>query len=322
MIAENLDLRAGYNYYASKVDALKAEIQGLKEARSQVGDENEETFGSWRLHITSDKWHSRHTDAAQSFFGFDSLEYTKEMVWIMFDLDHEEPEPSWITKKKSLTEFERCLMALMYYETDLEQKQLKLFFSVKKDVVSRAVAEWGPMWGEVGEQFSCLPFIDKELVDALIPTRYIEAGMTSNATNVDGKDYSSETVRVDGVIGSAQFSAKLGTSAFRNLTWSLLCGLICEATVAFLALAGEKAVLRLWGAHGRLVFPPGYIMTGDKGFEDTVDCYPNFNPCVHPAFLHGQTQFTPQQNNWNLEACQFRYTAETDYSRVTNRRKL
>jgi len=57
------------------------------------------------------------------------------------------------------------------------------------------------------------------------------------------------------MVGSTHYSAKLGTSAFRNLTWSLFRGLICEVEVAFLAEAGEKVILRLWGPHGRLVFP-------------------------------------------------------------------
>ena len=119
-----------------------------------------------------------------------------------------------------------------------------------------------------------------------------------------------------------QAGNKLKGSAFRILTWSDPSGLTYEHTCAFLARSSERQLNELWGMHGQLNIPPGYIILGDKGFTNTSGMYPNFNTVLLPAFLHGNNQFTKEKIGHNLRACQLRYTCETVYARITNRRTL
>ena len=134
---------------------------------------------------------------------------------------------------------------------------------------------------------------------------------------MDGKDFPTETCWIDRLVNCAQHSNKLHTSAFRILTWSLACGAVVERTPAFLGRTSEKALIGYWGKYGRLLFPKGSLILGDKGFDNTASCYVNYNTTLHPAFLTNP-QFNESQVGHNIEICQKRYTCEVVYSRVTN----
>jgi hypothetical protein len=79
--------------------------------------------------------------------------------------------------------------------------------------------------------------------------------------------------------------------------------------------------MNTWGKLGRLKFPFGYMILGDKGFDNTATCYVNYNTTLHPAFLTND-QFNQDQVNHNITICQKRYSCETVYSRVTDTVKL
>ena len=179
-----------------------------------------------------------------------------------------------------------------------------------------------PVLGELGDALTNLcPFLDADSVDALEPEWYKEMGLSHVGALVDGKDFLCETIRKDRVLNCAQASNKVNHSAFRVLTWSLPCGAVIERTPAFFGRASEKAIMRAWGAHGRLRIPLGYVILADKGFDNTAGCYVNFNTSLHPAFLTNK-QFSVGEANHNLEICKKRYTCETVYSRVTETGKL
>ena len=70
-----------------------------------------------------------------------------------------------------------------------------------------------------------------------------------------------------------------------------------------------------------LAFLKGWLILGDKGFDNTAGSYSNFNTTVHPAFLTNP-QFSLDEVNHNVLICQKRYTCEVVYSRVTQLKKL
>lgn len=116
-----------------------------------------------------------------------------------------------------------------------------------------------------------------------------------------------ETVRQDRILNCSQASNKMHHSTFRVLTWLLPCGAVVERTPASLARASEKGIMNTWGKLGRLRFPNGYLILGDKGFNNTAGCYINYNTTLHPAFLTN-ANFNRDQVNHNISICQKRYS--------------
>jgi len=164
-------------------------------------------------------------------------------------------------------------------------------------------------------------FLDADALDKLEPEWYIKLNLHKIVALVDGKDFLCETCRKDRVLNCAQSSNKVNHSAFRILTWSLPCGAVIQRTPAFFGRASEKAILRAWGALGRLKLPRGYCILGDKGFDNTAGSYTNYNTTLHPSFLTND-QFSRDEVNHNIEICKKRYTCETVYSQVTQLKKL
>lgn len=222
-----------------------------------------------------------------------------------------------------LTEFEQVLLTLFYCNTHFNYYTIGSMFGIaSKTTVRTYIDKWLPLLGELGTMLSCLTeYIDSKALNALEPESYKRLGLQLIAAVVDGKDFMSETCRRDRVLNSAQISNKVNHSAFRVLTWSLPCGAIIEHTPAIFGRASEKAILRAWGELGRLKFPVGYLILGDKGFDKTAGSYTNFNTTLHPAFLTNK-QFSRTEINHNIEICQKRYTCEVVYSRVANMQKL
>jgi len=233
----------------------------------------------------------------------------------MFFIKYTPPNP-----KAPLSQFKQCLMALFFIEHQCSLQLIAQIYGYKDhSQISRIINAWVPEWGDLGEDLSILPFITADVIDELEPQSYIDLDLRKVGAIIDGKDFYTETVRKDRVISVAQQGNKLHKSSFRILTWSLPCGLSFEHTDAFLARASEKQLNRLWCSNGRLKnIPPGYLIMGDKGFDQTTGFYYNNNGVLHPAFLHGNVQFSEEQLGHNLRACQLRYTCETFYSNVTN----
>ena len=94
-----------------------------------------------------------------------------------------------------------------------------------------------------------------------------------------------------------------------------------EKTPVFLGRASEKGLMNTWGKLGRLKFPAGYLILGDKGFDNTAGCYVNYNTTLHPSFLTND-QFSRDKVNHNTFISQKSYSCEIVYSRVTRVGKL
>ena len=197
-----------------------------------------------------------------------------------------------------------------------------IFGVANRKTVGQYIDRWMPVLGELGDMLSSfIDILDVEAYAELEPQSYKDLALRKIAAVIDGKDFLCETCRKDKVLNCAQSSNKVNHSAIRVLTWSLACGAVIERTPAIFGRASEKAILKAWGECGRLNFPKGLLILGDKGFDNTAEYYTNYNVTLHPAFLTHR-QFIRGQVDFSLKICQKRYTCEVVYSRVTQPKKL
>lgn len=91
--------------------------------------------GLTRLNISSDKYHQSNPKVAKLYFKFEDTakgstlscwDVTKQFLKDMFDVDHEEPTIDKIYdskgRAKRLTEFETCLVALIFFSEWLRSR--------------------------------------------------------------------------------------------------------------------------------------------------------------------------------------------------------
>ena len=114
----------------------------------------------------------------------------------MLNVEYVVPQPEILGTPLSL--FEQCLMTLFYIESNHTLQFIAQVYGFKDHTrVSRIINAWLPEWGEVGEQFSILPFIDKDFLDDTEPQSYIDLGLKKAGAIIDGKDFYTDTVRSD-----------------------------------------------------------------------------------------------------------------------------
>ena len=270
-----------------------------------------------RLQLTSDAYYAKkaNTHLANQWFKLGTWSETKLYIEAFFGLTHSGESGSDCLRNK-LSEFEECLMALLCMNQLFSHDLVARMFGTYKTKVSDVLKKWMPLWNEIGLILGILPFIDGWMIDELEPEKYVNLGLRKVGAVLDGKDYLTETARINRTVSVGQQSNKSHHAAFRNLTWSLPMGLVFEFTCPFLGRASEKSLVKLWGKHGRLTnVPKGYAVLLDKGFDKISGWMPNYNTVLHPAFLT-KGKFNPEQIRYNLSICQNRYTCEVVYARV------
>jgi len=339
--ADPEDLQRAVCILADNVHELKLRNEQLQDELNRDDSKNrhkiieqsskEKGHGLTRMGISSDIFHKNNPGVARVHFRFEDTEVgsklsswdiTKSFLNGMFGVVHQEPTYDMIKdeggRTKKLTKFETCLVALMFFQNAYEHEFIGEIFGVHRNIVSRCIKFWAPHFREVGQQMA-RHTLSKEFRDKCYPQSYIDLNFTPPvATVVDGTDVLIDSVRTDRVIYTLSNSNKVKASAVRGVTWSLPMGLIEEFTDPFFARGSEKAIVKLWAAHGRFRdLPPEYLISGDKGFDGTSGFYPNYNPVIHPAFLTGGNgfQFNEEQIDWNRKACEMRYTSEVVFSR-------
>ena len=335
------DLQRAVCVLAEKVEHIKAKEVALEQALEVEKNKNNNAaiedyvqgrkHGLDRLNISSDKYHKANPKVAKVYFKFEDTEkgsklsswdVTKQFLKDMFGVEHQEPTIDMIYDKtgraKKLTEFETCLVALIFFQKAYDHEFIASIFGCTRQLVERCIKYWAPHFREVGYHMARLP-LTKEFLDKTYPQTYIDLAFSSPVANVvDGTDVLMETVRVCRAVNIMQASNKLHASGCRGITWSTPIGMIHEFTDPFFARPSEKAIVRLWTGHGRFLdMPVGYLNSADKGFDGTSGFYPHYNPVIHPAFLTGGNgaQFTEEQIDWNRKACEMRYTSEVVFSR-------
>jgi 5'-3' exonuclease len=84
-------------------------------------------------------------------------------------------------------------------------------------------------------------------IDIAMPQEYIDLGLSDVGLLNDGKDFVTDTVRLNSCISRGQYSDKMKSSAARFIAWILPCGLSVTYTPLFLGRVSEKALVRYWG---------------------------------------------------------------------------
>eukprot|EP00956_Cyclotella_meneghiniana_P026545 scaffold57673_cov45-Cyclotella_meneghiniana.AAC.2 len=84
-------------------------------------------------------------------------------------------------------------------------------------------------------------------IDVAMPERYYEIGLDRVGLLMDGKDCTTDTIRVSSFISRAQYSDKMHCSAGRYIMWVLGGGLGVTCTPLFLGRVSEKALVEFWG---------------------------------------------------------------------------
>ena len=265
--------------------------------------------------------------ACREYYGFRDFQFLKrfieKVIGVPFDPPSKLKNKGGHNNENALSEFEQILIAMFYCNSSFNYNTIGSVFGLKSRVtVRKYIDRWMPVLGEAGDMLSTFTHdLDTDALKWLEPEWYIKLNLRDIAAVIDGKDFMCETVRTDRFLNCAQSSNKVNHSAFRLLTWSLPCGAVIQRTPAFFGRASEKAILRAWGSLGRLKFPIGTCILGDKGFDSTAGSYSNYNTTLHPSFLTNG-QFSRDQVNHNVLICKKRYTCEVVYSRVASTKKL
>ena len=89
-------------------------------------------------------------------------------------------------------------------------------------------------------------FNDNFIQDAM-PVEYVIRGLDHVALLNDGKDFVTDTIRINSCVSRGQYSDKMKTSAARYVAWTLPCGLSVTYSPLFLGRISEKAIVEYWG---------------------------------------------------------------------------
>lgn len=276
-----------------KYEALQLAVKEETKKRKLMDKGYEKRFdelkriGLTRYSMSNCLHYKLHPDACKEYYGFPNFFWLIGFIEEVIGIKYEPPKLQETKNGLGLSKFEQVLLTMFFTNTNFNYTTIGIIFGVKhRTTVGSYINKWMPILGEIGDALSSfVDILDEECYDRLEPGSYKALGLRNVSAVVDGKDVLCETVRCDRVLNSAQSSNKVNHSAFRFLTWSLTCGTVIERPPAFFGRASEKAILRGWGEHGRLCFPKGTCILGDKGFEGTSGYYTNYNITLHPAFL-------------------------------------
>ena len=228
-------------------------------AKDDVLEKLRSAGGLNRISLVSKKGICTDANICRQLYGFQDFEFCIDFLETVFEIEYKEPTQSTVRagRNGSLSEVEQCLLTLIYTNTRWSYDIIGLMFGVNSvQTVGEYIIKWMPLLGERGDMMSSfLTLMDEESYEELEPKSYKEVDLRKVGALVDGKDFLTETVRVDRVLNCALARNKMHASAFRLLTWSLPCGAVLERTPAFLGRASEKSLMNIWGSLRRKDYP-------------------------------------------------------------------
>ena len=152
-------------------------------------------------------------------------------------------------------------------------------------------------------------------MDAEIPDVFMELGLGKVGAMPDGKDFATDTTRMNSAMSKAVYSDKIHHSGARCITWTTPAGLCFEHTIPFMTRASETSLVAEW-RECLAKIPAGRTVLADRGFSKDAFLYPNFKIHLTP-FLARREQSTSTEVQEDRRKCEVRYTSETAFSRVT-----
>ena len=240
------ELRRELNSAKSELNSAKAELNDEKEKCKSIEIELDgiKYIGLSRSTISSDQWHKRHPEACHQLFGFDTFDELKIYHKAFFPKEKNYIEPS--SPSIQIAFFEKSLMWLMKTRVDMKNSQLVLIFERSKSSITRYLKAIGPLWKKIGLNL-CLLDITESFLKEQMPQEFIDAHMTHVAALNDGKDFKSESVRVDSFFHRVGYSSKIQCNGFRIITYSLPYGLVLLTSSVYFARATEGGIVSIMG---------------------------------------------------------------------------
>lgn len=229
-----------------ELNSVKSELSSEKEKRKAVEIELDgiKYIGLSRFTISSDEWHKRHPDACHQLFGFDTFDQLKIYHKVFFQKEKNYVEST--SYSDYITFFEKSLMWLMKTRVNMKHSQLMLIFERARSTISKKLKDIGPFWKKIGLSL-CLLDISESFLEKQMPQEFIDANMTHVAALNDGKDFKSESVRIDSFFHRVGYSSKIQCNGFRIITYSLPYGLVFLTSPVYFARATEGAIVSIMG---------------------------------------------------------------------------
>jgi len=262
----------------AKLENALAQLREAGERESALETENKGLHDQVDLLLTSSRWQLANADYREVndewykfYTGFISAKHMvawASIFWPNLEVSY------GIKKKDNLTLWERLTLAYMRLHRDLEVAALAIFWGVSEWVVRGCVSYWVPRIGRIGLFLSDLD-VTPEFMTAAMPRAFVDAGMGTVAAMVDGKDFETETPRQEPQLARQMYSDKSHAPAFRQLQWTLPCGLGIYASPACLGRASETAIVESCGKINKAVpFTPVAAGAQASPFPKAVARYP------------------------------------------------
>jgi hypothetical protein len=144
----------------------------------------------------------------KQLYGFEDFEFMIGFLEAAFEVKYQHPK-----ENSPLNDMEQIFATLVYTNTTWNMTTIGEMFGINRKTLSKYVNTWLPLLGECGDHMSdFLHFMDESVYDALEPQGYKDIGLRKVAALVDGKDFLTDTVRVDRVLNTAQASNKMHAS--------------------------------------------------------------------------------------------------------------
>jgi len=225
-------------------EKLKNEIDNNARLSTTINDYK--CIGLSRFTLSTDEFHETNPHACHQLFGFNSWSELKQYHLDFFDWGEDDIMVCIVSSTTPITLFEKSLMWLMRVRVNMKQSQLIIIFGRSKTCISEYLQTVGPLWMEIGYSL-CQLDINESFLTLQMPQEFTDAKMTNVAALSDGKDFKSETVRVDSFYSRAGYSSKVSCNAFRIITYSLPYGLVFLVSPLLFARATEGSIVSLLG---------------------------------------------------------------------------
>ena len=172
-----------------------------------------------------------------------------------------------------MSDFAKFLLTIMRARRDYDITTLAIIIGRDTGRVSRYFDQWIPMLGKVGSYLSILdmdltadfmtsaeckqeeilhyknhPDKYKNFFDACIPNKFVNVGIDLIGSLLYGKDFLTDTTRLNSALTRSQWSNKTEHISGRLLCWITSLGLNFEHTPMYLACTTENHLVELWGA--------------------------------------------------------------------------
>jgi hypothetical protein len=172
-----------------------------KQQQSKTQKKRTQTYTKNYITDSFDIFHgicSKDEVICKQLYGIEDFEFMIGFLEAAFEVEYQYPK-----ENSPLNDMEQIFATLVFTNTTWNMRTIGEMFGIKEKTLSKYVNTWLPLLGECGDHMSdFLHFMDESAYDALEPQGYKDIGLRKVAALVDGKDFLTDTVRVDRVLNT------------------------------------------------------------------------------------------------------------------------